>query len=346
MTAFAQPKSAVEFFDTTGVDPVSKFGWSGNKANGQFYIHTPSDTISIKNGTATVSGILRATKLVGDGSGITNLPTGSVGATGPTGPQGPKGDTGVAGPAGPTGPIGPTGPSTGVTGPTGPTGPAGATGVAGEMGPTGAAGATGIAGAIGPTGPTGATGADGVAGVTGSVGARGATGPTGPTGATGATGNAGTNGATGPTGATGATPQFSVAYTAPCGTACPSLSTGSSSAATIASIGITVPKAGTIFISINGRTWTNISANTVWGVIGQILSTAGNPNANGPGSIYQYEVAPASALTYGVSFNASTSVSVTSGGTYTYYFQARLYSSDCPTTTFYGCDMYAFFIPQ
>ena len=70
MTAFAQPKSAVEFFDTIGVDPVSKFGWSGSKADGQFYIHTPSDSISIKNGTATVSGTLRATKLVGDGSGL------------------------------------------------------------------------------------------------------------------------------------------------------------------------------------------------------------------------------------------------------------------------------------
>ena len=32
MMASAQPKSAVEFFDTTGVDPVSKFGWSGSKA--------------------------------------------------------------------------------------------------------------------------------------------------------------------------------------------------------------------------------------------------------------------------------------------------------------------------
>jgi hypothetical protein len=111
MTAYAQPKSAVEFFDTTGVDPVSKFGWSGSKADGQFYIHTPSDSISIKNGTATVSGTLRATKLVGDGSGITNLPAGIVGATGPqgpkgdTGPQGPKGDSGVAGPQGPPGPT-------------------------------------------------------------------------------------------------------------------------------------------------------------------------------------------------------------------------------------------------
>ena len=165
MTAFAQPKSAVEFFDTTGVDPVSKFGWSGSKANGQFYIHTPSDSISIKNGTATVSGTLRATKLVGDGSGITNLPAGIVGATGPTGPtgatgpQGPKGDTGVAGPTGPTGPAG-TG--TGIPGPTGPTGPAGATGVAGATGATG------------PTGPAGATGPTGVAGATGATGAGGA----------------------------------------------------------------------------------------------------------------------------------------------------------------------------
>ncbi|MBN1128339.1 MAG: collagen-like protein, partial [Chitinispirillaceae bacterium] len=109
MTVYGQPRSAVEFFDTTGVDPVSKFGWSGTKNDGQFYIQTPSDSVSIKNGVTTVTGTLRATRLVGDGSGITNLPAGTVGPAGPAGPQGPKGDTGVAGPAGPQGPKGDTG---------------------------------------------------------------------------------------------------------------------------------------------------------------------------------------------------------------------------------------------
>ena len=159
MTAFAQPKSAVEFFDTTGVDPVSKFGWSGSKADGQFYIHTPSDSINIKNGTATVSGTLRAAKLVGDGSGITGItgtpgPQGPKGDSGAIGPQGPKGDSGAMGPQGPKGDSGAMGPQ-GPKGDSGAMGPQGPKGDSGAIGPEGPQGPKGDSGAVGPQGPQG-----------------------------------------------------------------------------------------------------------------------------------------------------------------------------------------------
>ncbi len=217
---FAQPKSTIEFFDTTGAESVSKIGWTGSKADGNFFIKTPNDTsgVTVKNGDVNVAGTITAKKIVGDGSGITNLPsgitgpTGPAGAMGPTGPQGPKGDTGVAGPIGPTGPagpstgatgpIGPTGPAgaVGAVGPTGPTGPAGTAGPTGSIGPTGSAGAAGPTGSIGPTGPAGATGATGPAGATGAAGTNGVTGPIGPTGPMGATGPTGPEGpsSTGP----------------------------------------------------------------------------------------------------------------------------------------------------
>lgn len=343
LAASAQPRSAVEFFDTTGAEPVSKFGWSGSKADGQFYIQTPKDSITVKNGTTTISGTLKANRLVGDGSGITNLPAGITGATGPTGPQGPAGPTGPAGATGATGPQGPKG-DTGVAGPAGPTGPAGAVGATGPQGPKGD---TGVAGLAGPTGPAGATGPTGLAGATGPTGPAGATGATGATGSIGAPGAAGATGPTGPqgpTGPTGATPQLADTTASPCGTACPQLATGSNTPATIASITITVPKAGRVFVSINGRTWSVIGAGVTWGYIGQILNTAGSPTANGAGSVYQY-LLPTDATTLGLSFNASASFTVSSAGTYTYYFRANLYLSTCPTTTFYGCNMDAFFIP-
>jgi Collagen triple helix repeat (20 copies) len=204
-SAFAQSKSAIEFFDTTGAQSVTKFGWSGSKTDGKFFIKTSSDSLEIKNGTVKVSGTVNAVKFVGDGSGLTNLPGGT--GTGVIGPTGPQGIAGATGPAGPTGPQGPTGPGSGATGPTGPQGPTGPGG--GDRGATGPTGPAGLNGATGPTGPAGSNGAIGPTGPAGSNGTIGLTGPTGPQGPTGpsgtGSGSAGPTGATGPAGLQGAT---------------------------------------------------------------------------------------------------------------------------------------------
>jgi hypothetical protein len=204
----AQPKSAIEFFDTTGSQSVSKFGWSGSKTDGKFFIETATDSLSVKNGDMKFSGTVTAKKLVGDGSGITNLPTGTGGTPGPTGPTGATGPAGPTGPQGETGAIGPTGPAgvgSGSVGATGPTGPAGTAGT------DGAIGATGTAGPTGPAGPAGTNGTAGATGPTGPAGTNGTAGPMGPTGSTGTAGTNGTAGATGPTGPTG--PGASSSYT-------------------------------------------------------------------------------------------------------------------------------------
>jgi Collagen triple helix repeat (20 copies) len=136
-SSYAQ-SSAVQFWDTTGTAKTAKMGWSGSSTTGEFFIETPgSKTVAVKDGNVSVPGSVTATKFVGDGSGLTNLPISTI--VGPTGPQGPVG-------------------ATGLTGATGPAGPKGDTGVAGPRGPIGLTGATGAAGAQGPIGPAGAAG--------------------------------------------------------------------------------------------------------------------------------------------------------------------------------------------
>ena len=83
---------------------------------------------------------------------------------GPQGPEGPQGPQGIQGLVGPTGPQGEQGPqgiqgekgATGATGPVGPKGDQGLQGPQGEIGPDGPKGETG------PQGPAGAAGKDGV----------------------------------------------------------------------------------------------------------------------------------------------------------------------------------------
>lgn len=78
----AQPKSAIEFYDTTGANATARFGWRGSQADGEFYVQTPvgSDAVTVKQGDMAVAGDVNATGTVtasgfaGDGNALTNLP--------------------------------------------------------------------------------------------------------------------------------------------------------------------------------------------------------------------------------------------------------------------------------
>jgi hypothetical protein len=77
---FAQSKSAVQFYDSTGASKTGKIGWSGDAANGHFFLQTPADgeILKSKSGGVEVSGAMSATRFTGDGSGLTNLPSPAV----------------------------------------------------------------------------------------------------------------------------------------------------------------------------------------------------------------------------------------------------------------------------
>jgi post-segregation antitoxin (ccd killing protein) len=83
---FAQSKSAVQFYDTTGATKTGKIGWTGDAVTGHVFIQTPQDGEVIKTvpgtgvqvtGGVTASGNVTATKFIGDGSNLTNLPASS-----------------------------------------------------------------------------------------------------------------------------------------------------------------------------------------------------------------------------------------------------------------------------
>jgi len=64
--AFAQSRSGVQLYDSTGLNQTAKFGWEGSKNGGDFFISTPNDlgqSITVKSG-----------KLSGDGSGLSHIP--------------------------------------------------------------------------------------------------------------------------------------------------------------------------------------------------------------------------------------------------------------------------------
>ncbi|MDD5675062.1 MAG: tail fiber domain-containing protein [Chitinivibrionales bacterium] len=78
--AFAQSKSAIQFYDTLGTAKTGKVGWTGDATTGHFFVQTPNEGEVIKSqaGGVAINGTVNATKFVGDGSTLTNLPVQSV----------------------------------------------------------------------------------------------------------------------------------------------------------------------------------------------------------------------------------------------------------------------------
>ncbi|MBN2037625.1 MAG: hypothetical protein JW768_12865 [Chitinispirillaceae bacterium] len=74
---YAQSKSAVQFYDTTGTSKTGKIGWSGDATSGHLFLQTLADgeVLKTKPGGIEVTGTLSATSIAGDGSGLTNLPS-------------------------------------------------------------------------------------------------------------------------------------------------------------------------------------------------------------------------------------------------------------------------------
>jgi len=72
---FAQAKSAVQFWDTTGNSKAGKIGWTGDVSTGHIFIQTPQDgeILKTKVGGIDVAGTINAVKFTGDGSLLTNL---------------------------------------------------------------------------------------------------------------------------------------------------------------------------------------------------------------------------------------------------------------------------------
>ncbi|MDD5675790.1 MAG: hypothetical protein PHC61_16590, partial [Chitinivibrionales bacterium] len=76
----AQSKSAIQFYDTLGATKTGKVGWTGDATSGHFFVQTPNEGEVIKSqaGGVAINGTVNATKFVGDGSTLTNLPVQSV----------------------------------------------------------------------------------------------------------------------------------------------------------------------------------------------------------------------------------------------------------------------------
>lgn len=78
--SFGQRKSAVEFYDEDGNEKTAAVGWTGTKADGNFFVETPGSTtpVTVKDGNMSVPGGVTAASFNGDGSGLVNLPVPSA----------------------------------------------------------------------------------------------------------------------------------------------------------------------------------------------------------------------------------------------------------------------------
>ena len=73
---FAQAKSAIQFWDTTGANATGKIGWSGDQTTGKVFVQTPNtaDAVTIDNsGNTAVKGSVTATSFSGSGANLTDL---------------------------------------------------------------------------------------------------------------------------------------------------------------------------------------------------------------------------------------------------------------------------------
>jgi len=72
--ALAQPKSALEFYDTTGTNPTSRLGWT-DADGGKFFLQAPvgTDVLTANPDSVSVSGRLNAGSFSGDGSELSGV---------------------------------------------------------------------------------------------------------------------------------------------------------------------------------------------------------------------------------------------------------------------------------
>jgi len=76
VSVFAQSENSIEFFDSTGTNSTAVFGWQGSKATGKFFIQTPNGkNVEVQEGNVNVGGTVTSEGFVGDGSGLTGVPT-------------------------------------------------------------------------------------------------------------------------------------------------------------------------------------------------------------------------------------------------------------------------------
>jgi hypothetical protein len=99
LPSHGQPKSAIQFYDTTTTQPTAKIGWTGMANNGSFFVEMPNNKkVTITGGDMTVTGQVTATQFSGSGTGLTNVTPASHAhpesdITGLTGDLGKKADT-------------------------------------------------------------------------------------------------------------------------------------------------------------------------------------------------------------------------------------------------------------
>ena len=125
-----------------------------------------------------------------------------------------------------------------------------------------------------------------------------------------------------------------------CNYSCPTLPTGSTSPVTINSISITVPGAGKIFVSFNGFVEASGSGNLY--VVAQIFDySTGDPVSCFDGGATARAVLPSGFTTYPM--NSSATFTVSSAGTYYFYYRAKYWDTTSNACTFYSGNMSAIY---